>query len=267
MKPLSIIAYASVRPFSEPDWDKDIPAAQKRRNPRIWQMASRTASRALSQSSLTPESLIVATALGALDETRLFLEGIFIQGNGAPRNFISSVHNSMAGKIAIDLKIPGPNLTVCDGQNSLASAIKTASLLNVEDMPVLIIAVDETLELLQKLSEHFADNCKPFLSSIHEDGAVAFLCNHQSTTALPRFSSIGPLPVSHNCPQSACIELAAKYLKPGCSIIDASQASTSFIKPAFTVEDILRHNQKSSRYAIGAYCPSATAASLIEVCV
>ena len=89
----------------KPPGTDEVPASLKRRDPRIWQMAYVATHRAIESSPLKPRSIVVATALGALDETKNFLDGVFSDGLGSPRNFIASVHNSMAGKIAQEFKI------------------------------------------------------------------------------------------------------------------------------------------------------------------
>ena len=130
---MPILAAACVEPDADPSWSASLPAAIKRRDPRIWQMAYAAAHRVVSNGTAVPASIVCATALGALDETRNYLDGVFKDGFGSPRHFIASVHNSMAGKLALEFKIAGPNLTVCEGQNSFASALAAASLLSPED--------------------------------------------------------------------------------------------------------------------------------------
>jgi len=211
-----------------------------------------------------PKSIIAATALGALDETRLFFEGVFRQNAGAPRNFISSVHNSMAGKLAMDLGITGPNLTICDGHNSFASAIAAADLLNNQDMPVLILVVDETIPLLAELAPHFSDGCRPYLSRLSDEGAVVFLCCPKRDPPLPSIGCPGVVPVDG---EPRLISCAREYTDTGYQLIDAEKSSGSFAGPAFAVENLLKSAQKNSRYIIGSYSPAGRAAALIELCL
>ena len=129
----------------------------KRQDARIWQMAyAATAGIVTTEDACHPRSVIVGTALGALDETRLFLDGVFIDGLGSPRNFIAAMYNSIAGKLALEFTICGPSLTICDSHNSFASALVAADLLADNDFPVLLCIVDERLPLLDDLQPHFS---------------------------------------------------------------------------------------------------------------
>jgi len=135
MEYLSVQSASAVLPLQEPSWSDEVPASLKRRDPRIWQMAYVASLRVMTNLPVKPNAIMVATALGALDETKNFLDGVFTDGLGSPRNFIASVHNSMAGKLAQEFKVAGPNLTLCDGHNSLASAIGACALLQSGDFP------------------------------------------------------------------------------------------------------------------------------------
>ena len=160
MHTLKIIKSSIVRPALDPEWEELFPKALRARTPRIWRMARVAVDTIVSDGTARPKSLISATALGALDETKSYFDGLFNDGFGSPRNFIASVHNSMAGKIALDFKISGPNLTVCDGHNSFASAIVTASILSKIDFPALVLVIDEKIRLLDDIIPNLSGICK-----------------------------------------------------------------------------------------------------------
>ncbi len=262
MRPLTIIKTSIVRPGIDHEWDNEIPKMARLRTPRIWQMAQIAVKRLLTDCSTPPQSIITATALGALDETKNYLDGVFKDGFGSPRNFIASVHNSMAGKLALDFDIEGPNLTVCDGQNSFASAMVTASLLTNADYPVLLVVVDEKIELLNTLLPHFSDNCREYLDKKWEEAAVAFLLD-SSDGKTPCMSAIGPELTGDQTPEEKCTELADIKEYP---LLTLSETSDSFLKPALVVYEIIAGSRKGN-HAIGSYSPSAHAAAVVNLCV
>ena len=82
MKYLNIIKTSIVSPKSEPDWENEIPKRLRARNPRIWRMVYAVVDRLLKDIDNKPKSLITATALGALDETINYLDGVYKDGFG-----------------------------------------------------------------------------------------------------------------------------------------------------------------------------------------
>ncbi|MBD3243658.1 MAG: hypothetical protein GF331_23915 [Chitinivibrionales bacterium] len=262
---LSILAAAAVTPSDEPEWDAAIPAGEKRRSPRIWRMASVAAQRALDAGTVTPRSLVVATALGALDETREFLARVYTEGLGSPRNFIASVHNSMGGKLAQQFGIDGPNLTICDGQCSTASAIVAADLLDTSDFPVLLIAVDESVRMLEELLPFFPPQCRQFLTPGWKDGAVALLCGREGDEGRARIRALGPTPAAEEAVDETVAQLCAG-LDNLTKTIPTEESSADFVRPAALVEQCVRQAQPG-RYAIPSYSPTAGAVAVIDLCI
>ncbi len=236
------------------------------RAPRIWCMAYAAVKKVLADSDAPPKSIVTATALGALDETKNYLDGVFKDGFGSPRNFIASVHNSMAGKLALDFKIKGPNLTVCDGQNSFASACVTASLLTEHDYPVLIVAVDERIALLDTIAPSFSDACRKYHNPAWEEAAIAFLCNSSSKGQNPSIHATGPILIHDLSPEQKCSELVQQMGSDTGSLPPLTQTSDSFIKPAIATYETLQNNQ-TGPHCIGSYSPSSLAAAVVKVCV
>ncbi len=236
------------------------------RAPRIWCMAYAAVKKVLTNCDTPPKSIVTATALGALDETKNYLDGVFKDGFGSPRNFIASVHNSMAGKLALDFKIKGPNLTVCDGQNSFASACVTASLLTARDYPVLIVAVDERIALLDTIAPSISDACRKYYNPAWEEAAVAFLCNSSSKEQKPSIQATGPTLINTLSPEQKCSELAQQMGSDTGSLPPLTQTSDSFIKSAIAAYETLQKNQ-TGPHCIGSYSPSSLAAAVIKICV
>jgi hypothetical protein len=265
VKPVNILKTSIIRPGTDPDWNIDVPKKMRFRTSRIWCMAYAVVNKLLSGTDCQPKSIVVATALGALEDTRIFLDGVFKDGFGSPRSFIASVHNSMAGKLALDFDIKGPNLTVCDGQNSFASALISASLLLKTDFPVVLVVLDEKVELLDTVIPHLSDTCKEYLNSEWEEAAVAYLLDDATKTGEPFASAAGPLPVYDMSPENKCADLAASF-ENSPILLPVSQTSDSFIKPAIIAYDMISESKKGN-HAIGSYSPSAKAAAVVNICI
>jgi hypothetical protein len=228
-------------------------------------MAYAVVDKLLSGTDCQPKSIVVATALGALEDTRIFLDGVFKDGFGSPRSFIASVHNSMAGKLALDFDIKGPNLTVCDGQNSFASALVSTSLLLPADFPVVLVVLDEKVDLLNTVTPHLSETCKEYLSAGWEEAAVAFLFDCATEKVEPFVSATGPHPVYGVSPKNKCAELAASF-ENSPILLPVSETSDSFIKPAIAACDMISEPKKGD-HAIGSYSPSAKAAAVVNLCI
>ena len=95
--------------------------------------------------------IIIASGYGAAGMTYAFLKSFIDDGEtcASPTFFSSSVHNSAAAHISIQLGAKGPNLTVSDVHLSVPSALATARIWLAEErvQRVLFGAVDELSEL------------------------------------------------------------------------------------------------------------------------
>ncbi|MBD3421902.1 MAG: hypothetical protein GF398_17465 [Chitinivibrionales bacterium] len=266
MNYLCIDSIQILKPRQEDGWEQAIPAGLKRRSPRIWQMAYVVTRRLLDTCTTLPGSIVAATALGALDETRAFLESIYKTGFGSPRNFISSVHNSMAGKLAIEFKIPGPNLTLCDGPNSLASALVAASLLDDDDFPLLLLTIDEQIDLLEKIKPHLSLACRSFLSTEWEEAAAAMMLTRKQSPARMQARGIGPITVRGNNPEQECRTHAATFSRHKSTYISPKAGSNSSVAPCEQIAEIGTGNVHGT-YIIATTSPSANSYGLVELCV
>ena len=96
--------------------------------------------------------IIIASGYGATGITYAFLKSFINDGDicASPTYFASSVHNSAAAHISIQLGAKGPNLTVSDFHLSVPSALATARIWLAEErvQRVLFGAVDELSELI-----------------------------------------------------------------------------------------------------------------------
>jgi hypothetical protein len=236
----------------------------KRRDARIWQMAYSAAKRVIDRNPAEPpRSIIVGTSLGALEETRQFLDGVYTDGLGSPRNFIASVHNSMAGKLALEFKITGPNLTICDSHNSFASAIIAADLLSDADFPVLLCITDERIALLDEIHSHLSRRCLPYLSDRWEEGAAAFMLSAVPAPGDAAIRAFGPIPAERRDPESVCRKLLESSGVTLPEAIRITEHSTSFIQPAISAVSMLERGV--GRDVIGSFSPTTGAVAIVEI--
>lgn len=257
-----IIGCSFVSPSSDPDWNLCIPASMKRRDPKIWHMAYSAAHKVLQESDVKPNSIITGTALGALDETKNFLDSVYDTGFGNPRYFIASVHNSMAGKLALEFKIPGPNITVCEGHNSLASSLVLLETLNESDFPVLVVLVDEHIELLDRLYPHFSSFCQGFLPLSWYDGAVALLLTDKADGYSMKIRAFPPM-LCKEAPFKTIEELLTVYSPEFEGEIQFETSDSSYLQPGVsTFQHIASGNVP---VAIGSYSPAANSGAIIEI--
>jgi hypothetical protein len=264
MTPLSIIGANAVIPRNDTAWHGEVPAHLKRRDPRIWHMAYVAVARLLKTTDRRPRSIMVGTALGALDETKNFLDGLFKDGLGSPRYFIASVHNSMAGKLSLEFSIDGPNLTFCDGQNSLASALCGCAILRNNQFPALVVSVDEDIPLLDDIVPRLSPACREYLDDHHEEGAVALLVDNDSGNQTPCIRASGPIFTG----DGKIAELTASLFGttgPDATVI-VPAANRSFIAPALRVYECI-HNAAAGKTIVGSFSPSSRAYAAIEVTI
>jgi hypothetical protein len=263
---LALLAIEVVDPATDERWGTGISPAERRRSPRIWQLASTAARKTCAAAGYDrPASVVVSTALGALDETRAFLEKVFVENAASPRNFIASVHNSMGGKIAMDLGVTGPNLTVCDGHNSLASGLQTVCLLPDRHLPALLMVVDEDIELLRTLAPHLTPICRDWLGGGGLGDGAAGLLLTRGDAAGPRLRICGPTPSNSAPGQESLALLARNAFGHDSGIQPLSETNTGLLAPVATLAR-LRAAGSPTPCIIPSYSPTANMTALVELC-
>jgi len=261
MEFLSVLGANAVVPATDASWQTEVPTHLKRRDPRIWHMAYVATARCLKGMDRLPKSIMAGTALGALDETKNFLDGIYGDGFGSPRHFIASVHNSMAGKLALEFSVTGPNLTFCDGQSSLASAISACALLSDAEFPVLVVGVDENISLLGDIVPRLSRACRDFLAEYHEEGAVALLLDKSGDT-MPKIRAQGPVFVGDKEIADLTTSLF-ETTNPDATVV-LPAANRSFISASLRVWECIHGGQKG-KTIVGSYSPASRACAAIEM--
>ena len=107
-----------------------IEPAKRRKLSRIQQMTLVAARKALGVELIgatAPENIcaVIGTGLGSLTDTAAFVENLILKDERSPRPalFTSSVHNSLASQVAIELKLAGLNSTPVQREISFETAL------------------------------------------------------------------------------------------------------------------------------------------------
>lgn len=164
------------------------------------------------------DSIIVATGLGCLKDTELFLRSFSEHKDSflSPTSFIQSTHNTVAGQIALLIGNHGYNMTYSQDGTSFETSLLDAILCVEEGMgDSLLGGLDEKIDLLSEMGEAlsvpkkaidmFSEGAAFFLLSDKEQGAVAKITladvlPHQEDQELPKADLIlyghsGPMPI------------------------------------------------------------------------
>ncbi len=93
----------------------------------------------------TPGSIFMGTGWGAMTETSRFFEKLFDSGErfSSPIDFVGSVHNAPAGKVALDFGAKGPDITTSGGDYSFEQALMAAELAVIDQNDVIVMGADE----------------------------------------------------------------------------------------------------------------------------
>ncbi len=132
----------------EPNYLDFFDSRALRRMSRIVKLGSTAATIALKDANLeTPDSIIVGTGFGCLEDTSIFLRKMVVNKEETlnPTPFIFSTHNSISSQIAIKLKVHGYNSTYSHRNFSFESALLDAYLLlkENESKNIIVGGIDE----------------------------------------------------------------------------------------------------------------------------
>jgi len=169
-----------------PDYTTYIPASIRRRMSVGVRMGV-TCAKALGELG-SAHSVIVGTGMGCIIESVNFMNDIKAASAVSPTSFIQSVHNTVAGQIAINMQNTGYNMTFSHGGFSFESALKDAQILCQEGQAVLVGGVEEYSETYAEFegmnNEDLSEGASFFNVSSREAGAIAkvSLIDHLSCT-------------------------------------------------------------------------------------
>lgn len=142
----------------EPVYRELINPLQLRRMPRILKMGLGAAALCLQKDSQQPESIVVGTGLGCVDDLDKYLRSIIDEQEQtlSPISFINSTTNNVASQIAMTHKNHGYNTTYCHRTLSFElSLIDALMLINEQQSErVLVGAIDENIENNRLFYEH-----------------------------------------------------------------------------------------------------------------
>lgn len=132
---------------------RDLPPRLLRRMKRLPRMTLALAEDLLAGRESGPGTAFLGTGWGPLSETHDFIDRLFKSNEerSSPTDFVGSVHNAVAGQVAIRHRITGANVTATGGNVSFEQALYLAGLLSPLDDSVLVAGVDEAHERLTPL--------------------------------------------------------------------------------------------------------------------
>ena len=120
------------------------------------------------------DGIFYGTGWGALSETHDFLSRLWASGGefSSPTAFAASVHNAVAGQLAIAWQARGANLTAVGRRDALAQAALLAALVGTPRPAWLVAADAYHAELTPRLEGDYAE---PEGGTLEADGAAALL--------------------------------------------------------------------------------------------
>ncbi len=135
------------------------------------------------------EQIHFGTGWGPLGETHAFLDRLFASAQrlSSPTDFVGSVHNAPAGRLAIRHRARGPSATATGGDVSFEQALWMAGLL-LDDRPGLLLAADEHHPGLGPLFEPAA------AAAVPADGGGALLVDRGGDGVRLRCAFLGREP-------------------------------------------------------------------------
>jgi hypothetical protein len=143
----------------EPDYKAYIPPAKARRMSRILKYSYVAAKQALTEAALEqPQTINVATALGCLKDTTLFVQDMIESKEQVlkPTPFINSTHNTVAGLLALTYGAKGQNFTFSHTDFSFEHALLDV-MMRMEEGEIenaLLGAVEELTEETELIKRH-----------------------------------------------------------------------------------------------------------------
>jgi len=173
-----------------PNYKEYIDAAMLRRMSKILRMSVACAKACLEQAEIMqPDSIVVGTGLGCLQDTEKFL-GTFltIEGLLPPTAFIQSTHNTIAGQISLSIGNHGYNMT--HTQNTLSfehALIDSTLLLSEDDQHVLVGAADEYIGILDKIKQELH---MPLPGKLSSGASFFMLSKERSANSLALISAV-----------------------------------------------------------------------------
>lgn len=177
-----------------PDFKQYIDARLIRRMSGVLRMGVATAASCLRRAGLEkPDSIIVGTGLGCMDDTVKFLNLMFENKEQLlnPTPFIQSTHNTIAGQIALMMGCKGHNLTYSQKSLSFAAGLLDAMMVlrDGEAQNILVGGIDELHDAVNELIE-LSGCVNPKDTTFYSEGAAFFLLSTERGASSSRLLDI-----------------------------------------------------------------------------
>lgn len=176
--------------LSEKEISKSLSTRAVRRLKRLSRMGLSLATAAFENAGdpKEPDSVFFGTGWGGLSETHDFLKALYETDErfSSPTDFMGSVHNATAGRIAVKFGATGPNITTTGGDYSFEQALMSAHLMATEqDKPILVMGADEFHPELSGLFDASVRNAQT-----PSDGGGALLVKRGKTGSGPKLEPL-----------------------------------------------------------------------------
>lgn len=139
----------------EPNYKEFIPPAMIRRMSRTVKMSSVASHYALKEAGIdNPDAIIVGTGIGCAQDSEKFLKNVLHNNEEflTPTFFIQSIHNTVAGQIALGLKCHAYNFTYVNPSSSLEFSFLDAKL-QIDDGEASTVLAGSTDEQTDRIME------------------------------------------------------------------------------------------------------------------
>jgi hypothetical protein len=130
-------------------------------------------------------------------------------------------------------------------------------------------SVDETIELLNHLSGHFAPLCQKIFSHNRQEGSIAFVLDKGLSAGCPKLSAAGVCYIGDDDPDDAFVSqfirrVSSPFGSPQ-KILKPSETGGSFLSLPILVHEFLQ-NKISGSAVFGSFSPSSHSIAMVEVC-
>ena len=185
-----IVPLAETDELKSPNYKDYIDAGLLRRMSKILRMSVACAKECISQAEIEqPDSIVVGTGLGCLQDTEKFLNTFLtVEGLLPPTSFIQSTHNTIAGQISLSMGNHGYNMTHTQNSLSFEHALLDAMLLlSEDDSNILVGAADEYIEILDAIG---AELDLPIHKQLTSGASFFVLSNQQSSQSIAKLIAV-----------------------------------------------------------------------------
>jgi len=255
---------------------RGLPPRALRRMQRMPRITLALASAAVAQGGEDAQlrSVFLGTGWGCLSETHRFLDKLFKTEEkfASPTDFVGSVHNAVAGQVAIRFGATGANVTTTGGDFSFEHALFMAGLLSAPGELALVLGADEAHPELTAVF----DTSAALAGSLSDGGGALLLRASQqpssASLAVPymeRFSdpeqAVGPLLEALGGPARVRREFGAIFVGiPAASRELGDELLARFVTAAAFTGPVVDYRRFTGEYATAAATATVLATELVS---